>query len=211
MALIFYDFALAPSPRRARIFLAEKGVAYENVQVDLGTAEQLSDAFRKINPTCTVPALKLEDGTVLTENDGIAAYLEAAYPEPPLLGSTPIEKGLVANWNSRVLQEGLSAAAETLRNTSRGMVDRATTGPINFKQIPELAERGHARLSAFMDTLNDRLKGRDFVAIDSYSYADITALVVVDFAKWVKIEPTDAHEDLRRWHGCVSARPSASA
>ncbi|PCJ70382.1 MAG: glutathione S-transferase [Rhodobiaceae bacterium] len=211
MTITLYDFALAPSPRRTRIFLAEKGVAYDNVQVDLGSAEQLSDGFRKINPACTVPALKLEDGTVLTENDGIAAYLEAAYPEPPLLGVTPAEKGLVANWNARVVAEGLSAAAETLRNTSKGMVDRATTGPINFKQIPELAERGHARLTAFMDTLNDRLKGRDFVAIDCYSYADITALVLVDFAKWVKIEPTEAQENLRRWHKAVSARPSASA
>jgi len=211
MAITLYDFALAPSPRRARIFLAEKGATYDNVQVDLGSAEQLSDDFRKINPTCTVPVLKLEDGTILTENDGIAAYLEAAYPEPPLLGVTPAEKGLVANWNSRILMEGLSAAAETLRNTSKGMVDRATTGPVNFKQIPELAERGHARLTTFMDTLNGQLKGREFVAIDTYSYADITAMVVVDFAKWVKVEPTDAHEDLRRWHSVVAARPSASA
>ncbi|MEQ9143167.1 MAG: glutathione S-transferase [Parvibaculaceae bacterium] len=211
MALTLYDCTPAPSPRRARIFLAEKGIEYENVQVDLGKQEQLSDAFRKINPACTVPVLKLEDGTVLTENDGIAAYLEAAYPEPPLMGVTPVEKGLVANWNARALLEGLSAAAETLRNTSKGMVDRATTGPINFKQIPELAERGHARLTAFMETLDTQLKGREFLAIDTYSYADITAQVVVDFAKWVKVEPADAHEDLRRWHAAVSARPSASA
>lgn len=211
MSLKLYDYTLAPSPRRARIFLAEKGVTYENVQVDLATKEQLGDAYRAINPACTVPALQLEDGTVLTENDGIAAYLEAAFPEPPLLGTTPTEKGLVANWNSRALLEGLSAVAEILRNTSKGMVGRATTGPIDFEQIPRLAERGRTRLTAFMDTLNTQLKGREFLAIDSFSYADITAMVVVDFAKWVKVEPKDEHVDLKRWHAAVAARPSASA
>ena len=211
MAMTFYDYTPAPSPRRARIFMAEKGVTVENIQIDMAKAEQLSEEFRKINPACTIPVLKLEDGTILTENDGIAAYLEAAYPEPPLLGVTPVEKGLVANWQSKVLMEGLSAAAEALRNTSKGMVNRATTGPVNYEQIPELGARGLARLTTFMDTLNDRLKGREFLAIDAFSYADITALVVVDFAKWVKVSPTDAHQDLLRWHAAVTARPSASA
>jgi len=211
MAMTFYDYTPAPSPRRARIFMAEKGVTAENVQIDMAKAEQLSGDFKKINPCCTIPVLQLDDGTVLTENDGIAAYLEAAYPEPPLLGVTPTEKGLVANWQSRMMMEGLSAAAETLRNTSKGMVDRATTGPVNFKQIPELGERGHTRLTNFMGMLNERLKDREFVAIDAFSYADITALVVVDFAKWVKVVPAEEHADLRRWHGAISARPSASA
>ncbi|MEQ9519405.1 MAG: glutathione S-transferase [Parvibaculum sp.] len=211
MTMTFYDYTPAPSPRRARIFMAEKGVTAKNVQIDMAKAEQLSDDFRKINPGCTIPVLKLESGTVLTENDGIAAYLEAAFPEPPLLGVTPEEKGLVANWNARTLFEGLSAAAEVLRNTSKGMVDRATTGPINFPQIPSLAERGHVRLTAFMETLNTQLKDREFLAIDAFSYADITAMVVVDFAKWVKVTPAETHADLLRWHKAVTARPSASA
>ena len=211
MALTLYDYTPAPSPRRARIFLAEKGITVENVQIDMGTAEQMSENFRIINPHCTVPALKLDDGTILTENDGIAAYLEAAYPDPPLLGVTPAEKGLVAGYNSWVFTEGLSAAAEALRNSSPGMVDRALTGPTNYTQIPELAERGRARIAKFIDALNERLKDREFVAIDGFSYADITALVVVDFAKWVKAKPNDTHVDLLRWHATVSARPSAAA
>jgi len=211
MALTFYDYTPAPSPRRARIFMAEKGVTADTIQVDMAKAEQMTDEFKAINPTCTIPVLKLEDGTTFTENDGIAAYLEAAYPEPPLLGVTPEEKGTVANWQSRMLMEGLSAVAETLRNSSPGMKDRATTGPVNYAQIPELAARGKERLTVFMDTLNERLKDREFVAIDTYSYADITAQVVVDFAKWVKVTPTGAHTDLQRWHAAVSARPSASA
>ncbi len=211
MTLTLYDFTAAPSPRRTRILLAEKGIDYENLQVDLGTKEQLSDAYRQINPACTVPALKLEDGTVLTENVGIAAFAEAYKPDPPLLGTTPVEKGLVLGWNARIESEGLSAVAEALRNTAKGMADRATTGPVNYAQIPELAERGRERIGHFFDVLNDHLKGREFVAIDTYSLADITALVVVDFSKWIKAEPKPEHEEIWRWHKAVSARPSATA
>lgn len=211
MSITLYDYAAAPSPRRTRILLAEKGIEVANVQIDMMQAEQLSDSFREINPGCTIPALKLEDGTVLTENVGIAAWAEAFKPDPPLLGRDPVETGLVYMWNAKVEFEGLGAIAETLRNTSKGMVDRAMTGPTNFTQIPELAERGKARLEVFLDLLEERLAGRDFVAIDRFSLADITALVAIDFAKWVKVEPSEAHVNIKRWHGQVSARPSASA
>ncbi|MDB2584690.1 glutathione S-transferase [Alphaproteobacteria bacterium] len=211
MTPIFYDYAAAPSPRRARIFLAEKGIEVENVQIDMGTAEQLSEAYRQINPACTVPALKLEDGTVLTENMGIAAWAEAVQPKPALLGETPTEKGLVSTWNAKVEFEGLFAIAEILRNTSKGMKDRATTGPVNYPQIPELAERGQQRLGHFFNTLNDRLEGREFVAIDRFSLADISALVVVDFAKWVRVEPAPEHTNIHKWYAAVSSRPSTKA
>ncbi len=211
MPITLYDYTPAPSPRRTRILLAEKGIETENVQIDMMKGEQLSDDYRKINPGCTIPALKLEDGTVLTENLGIAAWAEAYKPEPPLLGTTPTEKGLVMNWNARCEFEGLMAVAEILRNTSPGMKDRALTGPVNFEQIPALAERGAARLPLFFDTLDARLDGREFIAIDTFSLADITALVIVDFAKWIKIQPGDQHKNLNRWRAAVSARPSAKA
>ena len=211
MAITFFDFKSAPSPRRARILLAEKGIDVEIVQIDMMKAEQLSDDYRKINPGCTIPALKLEDGTILTENAGIAAWAEAYKPEPSLLGNTPGEKGLVATWNAKVEFEGLMAVAEALRNSSPGMADRAITGPINYVQIPELAARGKERLIHFMDTLNERLEGRDYIATDQFTFADITALVTVDFAKWVKVEPGENHGNIKRWHAAVKARPSARA
>ncbi|MAM95421.1 glutathione S-transferase [Parvibaculum sp.] len=211
MAVTLYDFTAAPSPRRARILLAEKGIAHETVQVDLTKAEQLSEAYRKINPACTVPALKLEDGTILTENIGIAAWAEEISSQPRLLGATPVEKGLVFSWNARIEFEGFMPIAEILRNTSKGMAGRALPGPIDLPQIPELAARGSQRLTHFFDMLNERLQGRDYIAIDSFSLADITALVCIDFAKWVKHEPKPEHTDLLRWYATVSARPSAKA
>ena len=85
--ITLYDCATAPSPRRARILLAEKGVAHETVQVDLRSGEQLGDAYRQVNPHCTVPALRTDDGLLLTDNAAITAWLEARFPEPPLLGA----------------------------------------------------------------------------------------------------------------------------
>ncbi len=211
MTITLYDCTTAPSPRRARILLAEKGIEVENIQIDMRQAEQLSDAYKKINPACTVPALKLDDGTILTENAGIAAWAEAYQPEPVLLGKSPTEKGLVATWNAKIEFEGLMAVAEILRNSSKSMVNRATTGPNNYAQIPDLAVRGRQRINHFLDVLNKRLAGREFIATDDFTVADITALVVIDFAKWVKVEPSEEHGNIKRWHTVISARPSAQA
>jgi len=204
--ITLYDCATAPSPRRARIFLAEKGIAHETVHVDLRTGEQLGEAFRRINPQCTVPALVTDEGTVLTDNAGIAAYLEARFPEPPLLGRTPLEKAEIAAWQWRVEFEGLMAIAEALRNSSPAMAGRALPGPVDYAQIPALAERGLARLKHFLAALNDHLAGRDFIAAGQFSVADITAVVAVDFARVVKVKPGDDHPHLLRWRAAMQAR-----
>ncbi len=187
--ITFYDCSTAPSPRRARILLAEKGVAHETVQIDLRKGEQFGEDFRRVNPQCTVPVLRVDDGTALTDNAAIIAYLEARFPDPPLLGQTPEEKAEIASWQWRIEFEGLMAVAEALRNSSPAMANRALPGPVDYAQIPALAERGLARVAQFFATLNDRLAGRDYIATDRFSVADITAVVVVDFARIVKMKP----------------------
>lgn len=208
--IILYDCATAPSPRRARILLAEKGIAHETVQVDLVHGEQMGAAYRAINPQCTVPALRTAEDGLLTDNAAIAAWAEARYPEPPLMGRTPAEKAEVASWNWRVEFEGLLAIAETLRNGSPAMADRALPGPVNYAQIPELAQRGLARVQHFFETLNDRLAGREFIATDRFSLADITAAVAVDFARIVRVKPGEQHPELVRWRAAMAQRPSMS-
>ena len=204
--ITLYDCATAPSPRRARILLAEKGVAHETVQVDLRHGEQLSDAYRIINPQCTVPALRTDDGLLLTDNAAITAWLEARFPQPPMLGSTPQEKAQIASWNWRIEFEGLMAIAEAMRNSAPAMANRALPGPVDHAQIPALAQRGLARLQQFLVTLNDRLAGRDFIATDSFSIADITAVVAVDFARVVKVKPGELHPHLLRWRTGMAQR-----
>jgi glutathione S-transferase len=208
--IALYDCSTAPSPRRSRILLAEKGVVHETFQVDLRNSEQLSSDYQKINPLCTVPALRTEDGTVLTDNAAITAYLEARYPEPPLLGSTPSEKAEIASWNWRIEFEGLMAVAEALRNSAPAMANRALPGPMDYPQIPELAQRGLLRLQQFFVTLNDRLANRDFIATDRFSVADITAVVAVDFARVVKVRCGEQHPHLQRWRAAMALRPSMS-
>jgi glutathione S-transferase len=207
---ILYDCATAPSPRRARILLAEKGIAHETVQVDLVRGEQLGNAYREINPQCTVPALRTEEDGLLTDNAAIAAWAEARHPEPPLMGITPREKAEVASWNWRIEFEGLLAIAETLRNGSPAMADRALPGPVNYAQIPELAQRGRARVEQFFETLNERLAGREFIVTDRFSIADITAVVAVDFARVVRVKPGEQHPELLRWRAAMAQRPSMS-
>lgn len=206
-----YDFTMAPSPRRARILLAEKGIACENVQVNLVTGEHLGEAYRALNPQCTVPALKLEGGHVLPDNAAIAAWAEAAHPEPALLGRTPLEKAEVASWNSRIEFEGLLAIAEAMRNSAPAMKDRALTGPASVAQIPELAQRGLDRAKRFLDVLDAHLTGREFIATDRFSIADITAVVMVDFARVVRLKPAETHPNIRRWREALASRPSLSA
>ena len=206
--ITFYDCATAPSPRRARILLAEKGVPHEAVQIDLRQGEQLSDAYRAINPQCTVPALRTQDGLVLTDNAAITAWVEASYPEPPLLGVTPNDKAEISSWNWRVEFEGLMAIAEALRNSAPAMVNRALPGPVDYPQIPALAERGLKRVQQFFDMLNQRLNGREFIAAGQLSIADITAVVAVDFARVVRIKPGDQHTHLGRWRDALAERPA---
>jgi len=208
--ITLYDCSTAPSPRRARILLAEKGVAHDTVQIDLRTGEQFGEAYRAINPQCTVPALRTEEGPVLTDNAGIAAYLEARFPQPALLGSTPLEKAEIASWNWRIEFEGLMAIAEALRNSVPAMAGRALPGPVGYAQIPELAQRGLARLQQFMGTLDQRLAGREFVATDRFSIADITAAVAVDFARVVRVKPGEEQVHLRRWREAMAERPAFS-
>ena len=206
MTITLYDCATAPSPRRARILLAEKGIAHETVQVDLRQGEQLSDAYRRVNPQCTVPALRTDDGLLLTDNAAITAWLDAAFPEPPLLGSTPSEKAEIASWNWRIEFEGLAAIGEAMRNSAPAMANRALPGPVDYPQIPDLAARGLLRVQHFFDMLNERLAGRDFIAAGQLSVADITAVVAVDFARVVRIKPGEQHVHLRRWREAMGLR-----
>jgi len=207
----FYDCTTAPSPRRVRIFLSEKGITLDTVQVDLRNGEQFTDAFRAINPECTVPALQLEDGTVIADAIAICQYVEELHPDPPLIGSTPQERAVVTAINRQIERDGFFAAMDALRNTATGLKGRALPGPHDYEQIPELAERGRMRLEHFFRDMEARLAGRAFVAGDRYTIADISALIVVDFAGRLKLAVPEQCANLRRWYAAVSGRPSAKA
>lgn len=193
------------------MFLAEKGVEIESQQVDLASGEQFSDAFRKLNPDCVVPVLELDDGTCISEVIAICQYLEELHPEPPLFGSSPEERARVSMWNAKIEQQGLTSVMDALRNFAKSFRGKAVSGVDSYEQIPELAERGRVRATQFLHRLDQQLANHRFIAGNNYSIADISAMVFVDFAKWVKLGLPEDAEHLRRWYADVSGRPSAAA
>lgn len=205
----FYDCKTAPSPRRVRIFIAEKRIDIESIEVDLANREQLGTEFKEINPDCTVPVLELDDGTRLTEIFAICQYLDEAFPEPQLMGVSTVDRALVTMWNTKIEHQGLAAMAECLRNRVKGMQGRALTGPDDYAQIPELVDRGRRRFEIFMKKMDRHLKDSAFVVGDAFTIADISLLVAIDFAAWSKISIDEGMVNLRRWYEVVSARPGA--
>jgi glutathione S-transferase len=194
-----------------RIFIAEKGLDIETVQIDLGAGEQFGDVFRAINPDCVVPVLQLDNGSCLSEVIAICHYLEARYPEPALLGTSDEERARILMWNCKVEQQGLWSVADAFRNSAKGLQGRALPGMVAYPQIPELAERGRGKLEQFFRRIDDQLADNEFIAGDRFSIADIAAVVVVDFSSWIKLSVPEDAENIQRWYKAVSARPSVAA
>lgn len=206
-----YDHPQAPNPRRVRIFLAEKGVDAPTETVDLMAGENLKPGYLAVNPAGTVPVLELDDGTRIAESVAICRYFETLHPDPPLMGGDARDRALVEMRHRQVELNGIAPAGDMLRNGSRRFENRALAGPHPFAQIPELAERGRARMALFFAWLDGVLADSEFVAGQRYTIADIAALVAVDFARWSKAAPEATQGNLAAWYDRVSARPSAGA
>jgi len=207
-----YDAVWAPSPRRVRLYLAEKGVEIERVMVDLRSDEQLGDAYLRVNPRGAVPALELDSGEVICESSAICRYFEALHPPSPLFGEDALDIARIESWTRRIEQEGYAAAVYVLRNQRDSFRDRGVAGKWpTIPQIPELAERGGILWGVFTATLDAHLAGRAWIATDRYSFADISALVTVDFAKAAKLAVPAGCSNLRRWYDAAAARPSSAA
>lgn len=207
----FYDCSTAPSPRRVRFFLAEKGVELDTVQIDLAHGEHLGNEFRAKNPDCTVPVLELDDGTCISEVLAICGYLESHFPDTPLLGRDAREKALVTMWVCKIEQQGLSAVAELFRNRAKGFRGRAVTGPHGFEQIPELVERGLRRVELFLDRLDIRLGESLYLVDDYFSFADISAFIAVEFAGWSKIAIGEHRPNLDKWFSGIAGKTASKA
>ncbi len=207
-----YDFALAPNPRRVRMFLAEKGIEVPMVQVNTREREQFSDWFQKINPRGAVPVLELDDGTLISESVAICRYFEETNPEPQLMGRDAKDKAIVEMWNRRAELECTAAVGETLRNTLPLFEGRALTGAASgIPQIAALAERGRKSLVRFLERLDNRLADSRFLAGDVFTIADITAFIALDTGTRVEMAVPETCANVLRWQTEVAARPSASA
>ncbi len=199
-----YETDTAPNPRRVRIFLAEKGIDMEYVQVDIAKGENLSPSMRAKNPIGKVPILELDDGSCISETDAICLYFETLHPEHPLMGVDAEEKATIAMWQRQV---------EMCLFFQVGMCFQHTTGYFKDRMnpVPEFGREAGINASKYLHILDKRLAKSKFIAGDTFSIADITAVCAIDFARVVKIRISEEQTNLKRWYKEVSMRPSMSA
>ena len=202
---LYVDAGRAPNPRRVRIFLAEKGVGLPVETVDLGAQAHKTPQYRAINPMQRLPALVLDDGTVIAESIAICRYVEALHPAPSLFGEGALEQALVEMWQRRVEFHLLAVVSHAFRHLHPAMA------PLEVPQVAAWGEANKPRARDFLAFLDAELARRPYVAGAHYSVADITAVVAVDFMKPAKLAVPDALVNLKRWHAGLSARPSAAA
>jgi glutathione S-transferase len=202
---LYLDAGRAPNPRRVRIFLAEKGVMLPVEPIDLGAQAHKSPAFRAINPMQRLPALMLDDGSVIAESIAICRYIEALHPAPPLFGDDALETAVIEMWQRRVELHLLMAVSNVFRHLHPAMA------PLEVPQVAAWGEANKPRVLDFLAFLDRELSNRSYVAGACFSVADITAVVAVDFMKPAKIIVPEKLGHLRRWHAQVSARPSVAS
>jgi glutathione S-transferase len=200
-----YDGGRAPNPRRVKVFLAEKGISVPVVQVDLGKMAHKSPQYTAINPLQRVPALELDDGTVISESIAICRYFERLHPEPPLFGADAKDMALVEMWERRLEFHLLGPISHIFRNSHPAMKE------MEVPQVPAWADANKPRVMDFLTLLDRELKARRYIAGDRYTVADITGMIAVDFMKPAKLSAPETLTNLKRWHDEVSARPSAKA
>lgn len=203
-----YEWDFAPNCRRVRMFLIEKRIEIPKEEC-ITSDIILKDPFLSKYKHAMVPMLELDDGTQLGEALAIWTYLEALYPNPPLMGTTPLEKAMISAWERRAYDEGLIGHAEIFRNSHPNFVDRGLPGHLEaVPQIPALIERGKLRVARFHKKFNDQLTHNRFVAGDKFSVADITTVTVVDFGHALEMQIPNDCPHMKRWFDEMQQRES---
>jgi glutathione S-transferase len=195
----------APNPRRVRIFLAEKGIEIPYEELDLMKGALKTPEFAKLNPLQRVPVLVLDDGTPIAETIAICRYFEETQPQPALFGTGARGRAIVEMWNRRMEIHLLQCVAQAFRHLHPAMAQ------LEVPQVSAWGEANKPKVLEILQIMDRELATRPYVAGNDFSVADITALVAVDFMKAARIQRPVELENLARWHGEVSARPSAKA
>jgi len=203
--MLLYHDPRAPNPRRVRIFLAEKNVAYDTIEVLIAASAHQTQEFRRKSPLALLPVLELNDGRVLRESMAICRYLEELHPEPNLFGKDAWERAQVEMWNRHAELELLIPISQVFRNTNKFWEGK-------IKQAPDFGEIMRELVAGRFDWLEHELAQRPYLAGERFTVADITALCAIDFGKVAQIRiDAAAHPALAAWHQRVSERPSAKA
>ena len=200
-----YDLPASPNTRRVRIFIAEKNIEIEMVPIDMMSGENKTEEYLAKNPLGRMPLLELDDGTCIAESIAICRYLENEFPDPPLFGTTSLEKAMIEMWQRRMEFQFLNPLIDIFRNTHEMWKDRIV-------QIPQVAEIASEGVKEQMVWLNQELEGKEYIAGDGYSVADITAQCAFVMGKAaVGIRIPEDLSNLDAWWSRVTSRPTARA
>lgn len=204
-----YDFPPAANAQRVRVFLAEKGITLDSVELNVREDKQFGEPFSAMNPFHCVPFLELDDGTVIAESLAICRYLEELHPDPPLFGTTPAQRGMIEMWNRRFELDGFLPMLHAVRNHVPMFVGRVIPGTrSDLPQLPEMVQRGKEMFGVFLDRVEPHFADNAFVAGDAFSIADLTGFFTVRMTKPLEMDISASHPNVSRWFAEIAARPA---
>ena len=201
-----YTFEPAPNPKRVHLMMQYKGIDMETIPVDMMTGEQRSEDFGRINPLHTLPVLMLDDGTLLTEVISICSYLESIYPEKPLMGSEPLEKAQILGWSHWLFTQIFIPTADVFRNSNPAFAGHALPGTLALEQIPDLIDRGKARLADNLPKVDKHLQDKDFLMGDAFTFADTELLSWMSFLQMARQPLPDSCGNIAAWQERATAK-----
>ena len=200
-----YDNKMANSPRKVRMFLAEKKITnVEMVEINMMEGEHKTPEYRAIAPNSRIPALQLDDGTVIMESTAICRYLESLHPEPNLFGESPIEIASIEMWQARIFNELMIPLAMGFRHLHPAISALETQN----KEYGETQKNiGIKSLKYFNNVLSES----EFVAGDRYTFADIQMITTTDFFIGLNRLNLDDYPEIERHTKLMSQRESFTA
>ena len=200
-----YDNKMANSPRKVRMFLAEKKITnVEMVEINMMEGEHKTPEYRAIAPNSRIPALQLDDGTVIMESTAICRYLESLHPEPNLFGESPIEIASIEMWQARIFNELMIPLAMGFRHLHPAMSALETQN----KEYGETQKNiGIKSLKYFNNVLSES----EFVAGDRYTFADIQMITTTDFFIGLNRLNLYDYPEIKRHTELMSQRESFTA
>jgi glutathione S-transferase len=200
-----YNNEMANSPRKVRMFIAEKNISdIEIINIDLMSGEHKTPEYRAIAPNSRIPALELDDGTVIMESTAICRYLESLYPEPNLFGESAIEIASIEMWQARIYNELMIPLAMAFRHLHPGMSNME----IQNKDYGETQKSIGIKSLKYFDTVLSESK---FVAGDRFTFADIQMITTTDFFIGLNRLSMGDYPEIKRHFNLMSERSSFSA
>ena len=204
-----YNFTPAANALRVEMFLNEKNIKLETVQVNVREDEIFKEPYNTMNPFNCVPFLELDDGTVISETISICRYLESIYPTPSLFGKNSKDEAIIDMWNRRIELDGFLPLLHSVRNKTSFFAGKVVPGTRNkIKQAPELVIRGIEMFKILLNRIDPHLEHNQFISGEKFSIADITGHFMLHLSKILKIDLKKEYVNVFRWQMELEKRTS---